>query len=280
MSDTTLRAIDHLVLAVASLDEAARRYEALGFTLTPRAAHPDDMGTSNRLAQLAGGNFIELLEVDRPGSVADHDLAATPPRFSFGAHARRFVAERNGIAAIVLTGDDSRGDVEAFARAGLQTYAPFDFERRATLPDGTEVTVAFSLAYVTHPALPAIAFFTCHNRYPEHFWKPEFQQHPNRAEAIEAVYIAAPDPAAHGDFLGTLLGGQVSVTDGGIEVTAGSGHAIRVLEPERIDAIAPGTRIEPGSGPTVAGIGLRAGAGSARLTPASEACGIFIEWRP
>ena len=43
------------------LDAAA--YEALGFRLTPRARHPDNMGTSNRLAQFPARNFIELLEL-------------------------------------------------------------------------------------------------------------------------------------------------------------------------------------------------------------------------
>ena len=60
------RAIDHVVLAVEDLDRAAISYQILGFTLTPRAAHEDRMGTSNRLAQFRGRNFIELFEVD-PG---------------------------------------------------------------------------------------------------------------------------------------------------------------------------------------------------------------------
>ena len=60
------RAIDHVVLTVRDLDAAAITYQRLGFTLTPRAAHDDQMGTSNRLAQFRGRNFIELLEVDRP----------------------------------------------------------------------------------------------------------------------------------------------------------------------------------------------------------------------
>src|SRR5262245_37222870 len=69
---TTGRAIDHVVLAVTDLDRAAETYQGLGFTLTPRARHEDRMGTSNRLAQFAAQNFIELLEVDRPQKLARH----------------------------------------------------------------------------------------------------------------------------------------------------------------------------------------------------------------
>ncbi len=57
---TTGRAIDHVVLASRNLDGLAARYEELGFTLTPRAYHEDRMGTSNRLAQFQGRNFISI----------------------------------------------------------------------------------------------------------------------------------------------------------------------------------------------------------------------------
>ena len=95
----------------------------------------------------------------------------------------------------------------AFRKAGIDAYAPYDFERQATLPDGTRVTVAFSLAFATSPAMPDIAFFTCHNKTPEYFWKPAFQQHANGARRIAAVYLVAEDPERHGDFLGELTGG-------------------------------------------------------------------------
>ena len=53
---------------------------------------------------------------------------------------------------LVFASDDARRDQAAFAESGLETYAPFDFERRAKLPDGSEVTVGFSLAFVTDTA--------------------------------------------------------------------------------------------------------------------------------
>ena len=86
------RAFDHVVLAVRDLARTAATYESLGFTLTPRAAHEDRMGTSNRLAQFEARNFIELLEVDRPKKLARHDFAASPPVFQL----RRSQSARRG----------------------------------------------------------------------------------------------------------------------------------------------------------------------------------------
>ena len=60
------RGIDHLVICVRNMQQAQSRYEALGFTLTPRALHP--FGTANRLVQLQG-NFLELLCIADPGAI-------------------------------------------------------------------------------------------------------------------------------------------------------------------------------------------------------------------
>ena len=107
---------------------------------------------------------LELLEVDRPEGLARHDFAASPPFFSFGHHNRLVVREREGLSMLVFASDDARVDNRRFSAAGLPTFAQFDFERDAKLPNGTQVTVAFSLAFVQSPEMPKVAFFVCENR--------------------------------------------------------------------------------------------------------------------
>jgi hypothetical protein len=272
------RRIDHIVLAVTRLDHAARRYEALGFTLTSRAQHDGRMGTANRLAQFAGGNFLELLEVDRPGTLEPHDFSAAPPRFSFGAHNRDFIARREGISTLVLSGSDSRADLAAFRASGLDTYAPFDFERQATMPDGTQVTVAVSLAFVTSPDMPQISFFTCHHKTPQYFWKPAFQDHANGAHRIAAAYLVAEEPERHRDFLAKLTGAAPEALSGGLRFACGT-DALIVLNPSCLHDIAPGMHFDLSDGPQLAGFTIETTRPAPPLTPAGEACGAFIEWR-
>jgi hypothetical protein len=283
----TARSIDHAVVAVADLDRAAAGYERLGFTLTPRAAHPDAMGTSNRLAQFAGRNFIELLEVDRPNRLDDHQFSARPARFSFGVHNRAFLRShdglrshqglqsREGMSMLALASPDARADLARLAAAGITTYAPFDFERRATLPDGSHVTVAFTLGFVTHPLLPEIAFFFCENRFPEHFWKPQFQVHANDAQAIAAVYMEAEHPEALLPFLTALTGGEAQATDGGQRIACGA-QDLLVLTPGRLRQVAP---MPPASVPRFAGLALSARSVRPHVVPSEQANGIFLEWR-
>jgi Glyoxalase-like domain len=275
---TESRGIDHLVLAVRDLDTAARCYEGLGFTLTPRAQHNDSMGTSNRLAQFAGGNFIELLEVDRPQTLDPHDFSASPPVFSFGAHNLDFLKRHAGISTLVLSGADGHADAAAFARDGIGDYRPFDFERQATLPDGSRVTVAFGLAYATSRDMPCLSFFTCHNKTPEYFWKPAFQKHANGAQRIAAVYLAAEEPPRHGDFLAKLTGSPAEETEGGLRFRCRK-ETLFVLTPARLATIAPGFEIDLSDGPQFAGFALDVDGPAPPLTPVRDACGAFILWR-
>lgn len=268
--------IDHVVIAVNDLEQAADRYRALGFTLTPRALHP--WGTANRLVQLRTRNFIELLEVDRPALISDHDLSATPPRFSFGAFNRDFLKHHEGMSMLVLQGRDSHTDVARFERAGLRTYAPFDFQRDATLPDGSRATVAFSLAFATHPDAPAAGFFTCHNRFPDAFWRSQYQSHANGAQSISEVLMTSDRPEHYADFLGAFAGETPTPHREGFSVACGP-QQLRVLTPDALTGRFPGETWPRTSGLRFAALVISGDAVRPGLTPSNKACGVSVEWR-
>lgn len=207
------RLIDHLVLCVRDLGRAGNAYERLGFTLTPRAAHP--WGTGNRLAQL-GRNFLELLGLDDPARIP----APKPGEFGFGAFNRDFLARREGMSMLVFAGIDADADRAEFAAQGLGQFARFDFSRDAKLPDGATARVGFSLAFAARADWPEAAFFTCQQHAPEHFWKPDYQRHANTALNVTEVVMAAAEPAAHADWLARLTGAEAMPVTGGYAFTA------------------------------------------------------------
>jgi catechol 2,3-dioxygenase-like lactoylglutathione lyase family enzyme len=218
------RGIDHLVCAVRDLDAARRSFGRLGFTLTPPARHP--FGTANSLVQFDGG-FLELLAIAEPAAIPE----ATPTRFSFGAFNRAFLARREGPSMLALRSADAGADRAAFAAEGLPLYDPLSFERVARGPDGTDRPVAFDLTFTRDDGMTEAGFFTCRNRYPENFWQPAFQAHPNGAIRIHSVLMAAPDPADHHEFLSKFIGQrEIRSTSLGIELDTGAGR-VAVLSP-------------------------------------------------
>ncbi|MEX0876728.1 MAG: VOC family protein [Phycisphaerales bacterium] len=274
----TGRAIDHVVLATRDLDGAAGIYQSVGFTLTPRAAHTDRMGTSNRLAQFVEENFIELLEVDRPATLVPHDLSQAPPFFSFGAFNRDFLDRREGVSMLVFESGNARADLARFQAAGTTAYAPFDFDRLARLPGGDEVTVSFSLGFATSPDMPHTAFFVCQNRAREHFWKPPYQAHANRATGLRAVYLASPEPQRDAAFIGSLFGGELAAIPDGMSVRCGERQEVRVLAPEAIARKDPSFRADRSLGPLLAGVAVRTEDAGLQAIPSERACGMFLEW--
>ena len=270
--------IDHVVVTVPRLDAAAKQYRALGFTLTPRAEHP--WGTANRLVQFEGRNFLELLEVDRPHLLTAHDLSAMPQVFSFGAFNRDFLgAGQQGFAMLVLAGNDSAADATRFAAAGLKAYRPFDFERQATLPDGRMVQVAFSLAFTAEPNTPRAAFFTCHNKFPDNFWKPAFQKHANGAAGVREAVLVAPAPTSLATFIAGYTGNAPQPIDGGISGACGP-HALTVLTPTAFAQRFDGAAIDVSHGPRFAAIVIATHGDHRGITRAEDAGGVTIAWQP
>ena len=120
---TTGRGIDHIGIASRDLDGLAAQYQALGFTLTPRAYHQDHMGTSNRLVQFRGQNFIELLEVDRPKTMLPHG----PGFMGFGQFNHDYLKTREGLSLIIFRTEDTAADLAAWKAKGLGVYDQFNF---------------------------------------------------------------------------------------------------------------------------------------------------------
>jgi hypothetical protein len=232
------RRLDHLVICVRDLAQAALDWQTLGFSLTPTGVHP--FGTSNRLAMF-GNNFIELLAVTDEAAVPP----AAPDRFSFAAHNRDFLATGEGMSMLAMHSDDAHADAARFKADHIGAYAPFDFGRDAVLPGGGTARVAFSLAFATDPAMPGIAFFTCQQRHPpELFWKSEYQRHPNGALRVIEVVMSAPEPAAHRGFLERITESAAELGPGRLTV-GNSGDRITVLGPAEMARRLPGLASEP-----------------------------------
>jgi catechol 2,3-dioxygenase-like lactoylglutathione lyase family enzyme len=223
--------LDHIVHAVRDLDAAAEFYRRAGFTVGARNRHP--WGTHNRIVQFPGV-FIELLNVGEPELIT----ASAPGLFSFGGFARDFLAHDEGLAMLVLEGRGAAADAEAFRTAGIGDFKVFDFEREAKRPDGSTVKVAFSLVFAADPEAPDTGYFTCEQHYPQNFWNPAFQRHPNGAAGIAGVIMVSEHPDDHRHFLGAFSGiSEVTSSAGGISIRTERGD-IQVMNPSAYRAYA------------------------------------------
>src|SRR5712671_3226203 len=133
------RGLDHIVHAVRDLDAAAALYERLGFVVGARNRHA--WGTHNHIVQLPGF-FIELLTVAEPEKLGTDAFSAL-----FGTFNRVFLKTQEGFSLLLLESIDAARDAADFAAAGIAASPALRFERQGRRPDGTAITVAFSLAF-------------------------------------------------------------------------------------------------------------------------------------
>lgn len=197
-----IRGLDHVVHVVRDLEAAGEFYDMLGFTVGARNRHP--WGTHNRLIQFPGF-FVEVLEVAEPDAIPEPAEGV----FSFGAYNRDFIASGPGLSMLVLEGSDPAAEKAEFDAAGFGGFELFDFSRQGKRPDGSDVEVAFSLAFARDPASPRAGFFTCLQRRPESFWSPDLQRHMNGTTGIAGAVLVAPEPEQHVAFLETFIGGPL-----------------------------------------------------------------------
>ncbi|MEZ2140873.1 VOC family protein [Bradyrhizobium sp. DN5] len=205
--------IDHAVVMVKDLDQAAENYRQLGFTVSPRGTHSVHMGTGNYTIMF-DPDYMELLGV----------LAAT----ELNAPARAFLDKHGeGIERIAFTAIDSAAGAEEIRARGLTPIGPTDFERPVTLPDGRVSAARFrTFMWPTAEAPGGVRIFACQHKTRETVWIPELMRHANAARRIKQTLIATPEPAKEAAHLGRLIDRKPkTAADGAVTVPSGGDRA-------------------------------------------------------
>src|SRR2546428_10571702 len=187
-----LKGIDHLVVVVKDLDQAAKDYEQLGFTVVPGGKHP--VGSHNALISFADGSYIELIAFYR--EALDH---------------RWWDALQSGerLVDFCLQTDDLQGDTKKLRDAGVAINDPVPWSR--TRPDGYELKWILSLATGAHRG---VAPFLIEDVTPRQERIPQTFKHKNGVLGIDTLTIAAGELSSIERWYKAVLGQDGSaITD-------------------------------------------------------------------
>jgi hypothetical protein len=249
--------IDHAVVMVKDLDQAAANYKRLGFTVSPRGTHSAHMGSGNYTIMF-DPDYMELLGVLTP---TEHN-----------APARAYLEKSGeGIERVAFTAVDSAAGAEEIRTRGYPPVGPTDFERPVTLPNGTISSAKFrTFQWPTAEAPGGIRIFACEHKTRETVWIPELMQHANGAKRLRQIIIVSPEPAKDAAHLSKMVDREVrNEADGAVAVPSGADRADFVfLTKDQLGKRYPGV--------SLAGLPERGGAGlviAADLTAAEKALG-------
>jgi len=210
---TSIAGIDHAVVVVDDLDDAAKNWQRLGFTVSPRGTHSAKMGTGNYTIMLSD-DYIELLGV----------LTET----EHNAPSRAFLARTGGgIERIAFTTPDAARGADEIRARGYPPLGPTDFERPVTLPDGRLSAAKFAtFQWPVDEAPGGVRLFACQHKTRETVWIPALQKHANTAKGIERINIVSPEPEQDAGHLARMIDGEVRrQPEGSFAVPSAPGRA-------------------------------------------------------
>ena len=226
-------ALDHVVIAVASLEQAVADYQRAGFTVIAGGKHPG-RNTANALIVFEDGSYLELIAYSAPS-----------PEERWW---RVLDAAGEGLVDFALLPQDIDAAVADARERGLAELVAVPGARQR--PDG--VRIAWSSARQVRHDLP----FLCADITPRALRVPEgeVRRHANGARGIAVVDVAVQDVAASLARYRMLLGPQ-GMTAGGVQLhgfevvlhaepgrARGEGPSAITLE---LDASHKGLQIDP-----------------------------------
>ena len=215
-----IHGIDHLVVIVKDLDQAAKDYQQLGFTVVPGGQHP--VGSRNVLISFQDGSYLEIIAFYR--EALDHRWWEP-------------LSKGERLVDFCFQTDDLRGDTKKLKDAGVAINDPGPWSRKR--PDGYELKWLLSLATGSHRG---VAPFLIEDVTPRSERIPQQFTHANGVAGIDKVTVAVGELAQIEKWYAALLGtkGQ-TITDRelgaeGLRFEAGP-HVLEFLTPR--DAASP-----------------------------------------
>lgn len=226
------RPLDHLVLPVTNLFLARDRLTRLGFTVAPVARHP--FGTQNACVFFSDKTYLEPLDVASQEECHAATLAGN--QFVARDQAFRFRNGPEGFSAIAVGSNEADSDHAEFARHAISGGDMLQFSRPLRLPDGTEITATFKLAFAADLRSPDFHAITCQRINVPPVDRSTLEAHANGVTGIKDVILSEPNPEHFRFFLSEIVGfDEISVdTDGIASKTANA--TIRILNPEAMMA--------------------------------------------
>ncbi|HTQ32689.1 MAG TPA: VOC family protein [Stellaceae bacterium] len=217
--------LDHTAFFVAAMDTAAVALERCGFRLTPFTIQTNregdktvPSGTGNRCAMLKNG-YLEVL-----AATSDTPLSA---------QLRERVADHAGLHLAAFASADAAAEHPRLTTSGFPTLPLVDMRRPVKVPGGGDDFARFTIARVAHGTMPeGRAQFLTHHTEPL-VWLADMLDHPNTAEALTALWIAAADPAEPAARYARFTG-RPARQEGPVTTIALDRGALHIAAPEHL----------------------------------------------
>lgn len=277
--------VNHVGMVVRDLADVTRRFEAMGFMLTPYSPHsgawkPGEpvkpLGSGNRCVMFAD-NYLEIL--------ASEDPARPVERMT------NFLRHHQGAHIICFDSDDCHSVDARLKAAGVETSDVIPLQRDIETPDGTR-TAKFERVQFAPKDTPEGYIQAARHLTPQYIYQPRYIAHPNGATRLAETIIAALDVEAMAARYATYIGAKGERSSMGWRFVLPRGTVLSIVPAGTATSWLPGSLLPPLPGiaavsftlPDMQAQAVRlkaagftvAETGGRLVVPAEEACGLAV----
>jgi catechol 2,3-dioxygenase-like lactoylglutathione lyase family enzyme len=243
------RELDHVGVAVTSLDRGREAFSRLGFQLTARSFHSGAVSAGAPVTPWGSGNHCAMFRQGYLEIIGLTDAAIY-------SSVKDMVARYEGLHIVAIGIGDADAAFAEFQKAGAPVEAPRALERDAPYgPGNREMRRAkFRNMYVERNNFTEGRFIFIEHLTRDVLWQPHLLNHPNGALGIDAVYFVVSDPEATARKFAPLFSGKIERFPGVVKLTLDRG-TLWLTEEKAWRMRVPGGFVPPV--PSPAGFGVR-----------------------
>jgi catechol 2,3-dioxygenase-like lactoylglutathione lyase family enzyme len=205
------RELDHVGVAVSSLDRGRDAYTRLGFQLTARSFHSGSRVAGTPVEPWGSGNHCAMF---RDGYLEIIGLTDA----SMYSSVKDMVTRYEGLHIVAVGCGNADAAYTEFRNAGAPVEAPRALERDAAFgPENKETRRAkFRNMYVDRQKFIEGRFIFIEHVTRDVLWQPHLLAHPNGALGIDAVYFVVADPEATAQKFAPLFSDRIERFPGAV----------------------------------------------------------------
>lgn len=240
--------INHVGMAVRDLSDTVRRFEAMGFQLTPYSPHSAAWKPGESVKPLGSGNRCVMFANDYLEILASEDPKQPAARIT------NFLRRHQGAHIICFNTENPQSVDRRLHEAGMTTSGVIPLQREIDTPDG-EQTAKFERVQFAPEHSPEGYIQAARHLTPQYIYQPRYTAHPNGCTQLSNTFVVTD---ALDDFVRKYelyTGLPANRQDDACHFSFALGTGLTIIAAKHAPAYLPGTLFPPL--PAIAGVAFR-----------------------
>jgi catechol 2,3-dioxygenase-like lactoylglutathione lyase family enzyme len=230
--------INHVGIAVRDLADTVRRFEAMGFQLTPYSPHSAAWKPGEAVQPQGSGNRCVMFASDYLEILASEDPARPAARIT------NFLKRHQGAHIICFDTQDPHAVDQRLQREGIATSGVIPLQREIDTPAGVR-TAKFARIQFAPEQSPEGYIQAAQHLTPENIYQPRYIRHPNGCTSLHRTVVVTDALDAFAEKYRRYTGLAPITRTGSVDFHFPRGTRLTLIDVKHAPALLPGTLFPP-----------------------------------